>query len=221
MIKHRTVTIDGLKIFYREAGDAGKPAIVLLHGFPTSSHMYRHLIPALADQFHVIAPDYPGFGLSDAPSPSSFGYTFDGLADVIEKLLLKELGLERFGLFVQDYGGPVGFRIAIRHPERIDWLIVQNSNAYEEGSAGSGTISARSTGSLPPRRPRHRCATSSRPPRLGGSTRRGRATRSTSVPTTGSSTSPPWRGPRATGSSLTSSTTTARTSRGTRSGRRT
>jgi pimeloyl-ACP methyl ester carboxylesterase len=136
MTKHRTVTIDGLKIFYREAGEAGKPAIVLLHGFPTSSHMYRHLIPALADQFHVIAPDYPGFGLSDAPSPSSFGYTFDGLADVIEKLLLKELGLERFGLFVQDYGGPVGFRIAIRHPERIDWLIVQNSNAYEEGFSG-------------------------------------------------------------------------------------
>jgi pimeloyl-ACP methyl ester carboxylesterase len=128
--------IDGLKIFYREAGDVGKPAIVLLHGFPTSSHMFRHLIPALANQFHVIAPDYPGFGLSDAPSPSSFRYTFDGLADVIEKLLLKELGLERFGLFVQDYGGPVGFRIATRHPERIDWLVVQNSNAYEEGFSG-------------------------------------------------------------------------------------
>jgi pimeloyl-ACP methyl ester carboxylesterase len=136
MTKHRTVTIDGLKIFYREAGDAGKPVIVLLHGFPTSSHMYRHLIPALADNFHVIAPDYPGFGLSDAPSPSSFGYTFDGLADIIEKLLLKEQGLERFGLFVQDYGGPVGFRIATRHPERIDWLVVQNSNAYEEGFTG-------------------------------------------------------------------------------------
>jgi pimeloyl-ACP methyl ester carboxylesterase len=136
MTKHRTVTIDGRKIFYREAGDAGKPVIVLLHGFPTSSHMYRHLIPALADNFHVIAPDYPGFGLSDAPSPSSFGYTFDGLADIIEKLLLKEQGLERFGLFVQDYGGPVGFRIATRHPERIDWLVVQNSNAYEEGFTG-------------------------------------------------------------------------------------
>jgi pimeloyl-ACP methyl ester carboxylesterase len=136
MTKHRTVTIDGLKIFYREAGDASKPAIVLLHGFPTSSHMYRHLIPALADQFRVIAPDYPGFGLSDAPSPSLFGYTFDRLADVIEKLLLKELALERFGLFVQDYGGPVGLRIATRHPERIDWLIVQNSNAYEEGFTG-------------------------------------------------------------------------------------
>jgi pimeloyl-ACP methyl ester carboxylesterase len=136
MTRHRTVMIDGLKIFYREAGDVGKPAIVLLHGFPTSSHMFRHLIPALANQFHVIAPDYPGFGLSDAPSPSSFRYTFDGLADVIEKLLLKELGLERFGLFVQDYGGPVGFRIATRHPERIDWLVVQNSNAYEEGFSG-------------------------------------------------------------------------------------
>lgn len=136
MTKHRTVTIDGLNIFYREAGDADKPTIVLLHGFPTSSHMFRHLIVALADQFHVIAPDYPGFGLSDAPSPSSFHYTFDGLADVIEKLLLAELGLERFGLFVQDYGGPVGFRIATRHPECIDWLVVQNSNAYEEGFTG-------------------------------------------------------------------------------------
>jgi pimeloyl-ACP methyl ester carboxylesterase len=136
MTRHHTVTIGGLKVFYREAGDDRKPAIVLLHGFPTSSHMYRHLIPALADQFHVIAPDYPGFGLSDVPSPSSFRYTFDGLADVIESLLLRELGLERFGLFVQDYGGPVGFRIAIRHPERIDWLVVQNSNAYEEGFTG-------------------------------------------------------------------------------------
>jgi pimeloyl-ACP methyl ester carboxylesterase len=98
--------------------------------------MYRHLIPALADRFHVIAPDYPGFGLSAAPSPSLFGYTFDGLADVVEKLLLGALRLERFGLFVQDYGGPVGFRIATRHPGRIDWLVVQNSNAYEEGFTG-------------------------------------------------------------------------------------
>src|SRR5262245_55465638 len=136
MTKHRTVTINGLKIFYREGGDVGQPGIVLLHGFPTSSHMYRHLIPALADRFHVIAPDYPGLGLSDAPSPSSFRYTFDGLTDVIETLLLKKLGLERFGLFVQDYGGPVGFRIATRRPDHIDWLVVQNSNAYEEGFTG-------------------------------------------------------------------------------------
>jgi pimeloyl-ACP methyl ester carboxylesterase len=136
MVKHRTRIIDGLSIFYREAGDPGKPAIVLLHGFPTSSHMYRHLIPALAAEFHVIAPDYPGFGQSAAPSPSSFRYTFDRLADVMEKLLLAELRLEAFGLFVQDYGSPVGFRLATRHPDRVQWLVVQNGNAYEEGFTG-------------------------------------------------------------------------------------
>jgi pimeloyl-ACP methyl ester carboxylesterase len=136
MAKHRARTIDGLSIFYREAGDRGKPAIVLLHGFPTSSHMYRHLIPALAPDFHVIAPDYPGFGLSAAPSPSTFPYTFDRLADVMEKLLLTELQLETFGLFVQDYGSPVGFRLATRHPDRVQWLVVQNGNAYEEGFTG-------------------------------------------------------------------------------------
>jgi pimeloyl-ACP methyl ester carboxylesterase len=136
MTMHRTRTIDGLKIFYREAGDPSKPTLVLLHGFPTSSHMFRHLIPALADRFHVIAPDYPGFGLSDAPSPATFPYTFDRLADITEKLLIEELGLQRFGLYMQDYGGPVGFRIATRRPERIEWLVVQNSNAYEEGFSG-------------------------------------------------------------------------------------
>jgi pimeloyl-ACP methyl ester carboxylesterase len=133
MVKHRTKMIEGLKIFYREAGDPSKPALVLLHGFPTSSHMFRNLIPALADRFHVVAPDYPGFGLSDAPSPGTFHYTFDKLAEITEKLLVEELGLRRFGLYMQDYGGPVGFRIAMRHPERVEWLVVQNSNAYEEG----------------------------------------------------------------------------------------
>jgi pimeloyl-ACP methyl ester carboxylesterase len=133
MVKHRTKMIEGLKIFYREAGDPSKPALVLLHGFPTSSHMFRHLIPALADRFHVVAPDYPGFGLSDAPSPDTFHYTFDKLAEITEKLLFEELGLLRFGLYMQDYGGPVGFRIAMRHPELVEWLVVQNSNAYEEG----------------------------------------------------------------------------------------
>ena len=136
IVKHRTRTIDGLSIFYREAGDPGKPAIVLLHGFPTSSHMFRHLIPALAAEFHVIAPDYPGFGQSAAPSPSSFPYTFDRLADVMEKLLLAELHLETFGLYIQDYGSPVGFRLATRHPDRVQWLVVQNGNAYEEGFTG-------------------------------------------------------------------------------------
>jgi pimeloyl-ACP methyl ester carboxylesterase len=136
MTKHRTKMIDGLKIFYREAGDPSNPTLVLLHGFPTSSHMFRRLIPALADRFHVVAPDYPGFGLSDAPSPGTFQYTFDRLAEITEKLIVGELGLPRFGLYMQDYGGPIGFRIAMRHPERIEWLVVQNSNAYEEGFTG-------------------------------------------------------------------------------------
>ena len=135
-VHHRTRTIDGVQVFYREAGRAGDPALVLLHGFPTSSHMFRHLIPALASRFHVIAPDYPGFGQSEAPSPRTFPYTFDRLAEIVEKLLLEELALPRFTLVMQDYGGPVGFRIATRHPEKVEGLVVQNSNAYEEGFTG-------------------------------------------------------------------------------------
>jgi pimeloyl-ACP methyl ester carboxylesterase len=129
---NRTVTIQGLQIAYREAGDPGNPKLVLLHGFPASSHQYRNLIPALADRFHVIAPDYPGFGNSDMPDPASFAYTFDKLADVTEAFL-KDRGFDHYGLFVQDYGGPVGFRIVLRNPQALDWLIVQNTNAYEVG----------------------------------------------------------------------------------------
>jgi len=136
MTTHRIKMIDGLEVFYREAGDPSNPTLVLLHGFPASSHMFRNLIPALADRFHVVAPDFPGFGLSDAPSPAKFPYTFDRLAEVTEKLLVEKMGLTRFGLYMQDYGGPVGFRIAQRHPERIEWLVVQNSNVYEEGFTG-------------------------------------------------------------------------------------
>jgi pimeloyl-ACP methyl ester carboxylesterase len=129
---HRTQTIDGLEIFYREAGSAENPAIVLLHGFPTSSHMFRDLIPRLADRYHVIAPDYPGFGYSSTPSPTELAYTFDHLADIIEKLLeVKQLA--SYALYMQDFGGPVGFRIATRRPERVRALIIQNANAYEEG----------------------------------------------------------------------------------------
>lgn len=135
MVKHKTADIGGLKLFYREAGDPTAPTIVLLHGFPTSSHMYRHLIPALADTFHVIAPDYPGFGYSDAPSPGAFRYTFEILSQTVEELL-DVLGVQRFGMFVQDYGGPVGFRIAGRRPDAVEWIVVQNSNAYEEGFTG-------------------------------------------------------------------------------------
>ncbi|MCR6476980.1 alpha/beta hydrolase [Variovorax sp. ZS18.2.2] len=132
MTHYRTATVDGLKIFYREAGDPALPVLLLLHGFPASSFMYRGLIERLAHRFHVIAPDYPGFGHSDAPSVVEFSYTFDGLADVVEKFT-EQLGLERYGLYMQDFGGPVGFRLATRHPERVSFLVVQNANAYEEG----------------------------------------------------------------------------------------
>ena len=124
--------VEGLSIFYREAGKPGNPKLVLLHGFPASSHQYRNLIPALATKFHVIAMDYPGFGNSDMPDPASYPYTFDTTADVVEAFLLQK-GFTRFGLFVQDYGGPVGFRILARNPDWLEWLIIQNTNAYEIG----------------------------------------------------------------------------------------
>jgi pimeloyl-ACP methyl ester carboxylesterase len=127
-----TVNIDGLNIAYREAGDPKNPKLVLLHGFPASSHQYRNLIQALSGRFHVIAPDYQGFGNSDAPDPAAYHYSFDGISETMEKFLAAK-GFDHYGLFVQDYGGPVGFRIVGRNPKALDWLIVQNSNAYEEG----------------------------------------------------------------------------------------
>ena len=129
---YKTTKIDGLNIAYREAGDPASPKLVLLHGFPASSHQYRDLIPALSSRFHVIAPDYPGFGNSDMPDPAAYAYSFDKLSDVVESFL-KDRGFDHYGLFVQDYGGPVGFRIVMRHPEALDWLIIQNTNAYEVG----------------------------------------------------------------------------------------
>jgi pimeloyl-ACP methyl ester carboxylesterase len=129
---NRSIDVDGVKIFYREAGDASAPALLLLHGFPTSSHMYRTLIPALADRFHVIAPDLPGFGFSDAPDRTSFTYSFDRLAEVMERFT-EIMGLSRFALQVFDYGAPVGLRLALRRPERIAAIITQNGNAYLEG----------------------------------------------------------------------------------------
>jgi pimeloyl-ACP methyl ester carboxylesterase len=128
----KTIDINGVNIFYREAGDPKSPKLVLLHGFPASSHQYRDLIPALAGKFHVIAPDYPGFGNSAMPAAESYAYTFDHTAEVVEAFLEK-VGFTRFGLYVQDYGGPVGFRIVERHPEWLDWLTIQNTNAYEIG----------------------------------------------------------------------------------------
>lgn len=127
-----TLENDGLNLFYREAGPKEAPTILLLHGFPSSSHMFRDLMPLLADDFHLIAPDYPGFGYSSAPPVTEFSYTFDGLADVIERFV-QGLELDSFSLYMQDYGGPVGFRLAARHPEWVEALIIQNANAYEEG----------------------------------------------------------------------------------------
>ena len=130
--QYNTVTVQDMEIFYREAGSRSAPTIVLLHGFPTSSHMFRNLIPALADQFHLVAPDYPGFGNSAMPDVKVFDYTFDRLADIMEEFLEK-IDVRRYSLYVMDYGAPVGFRLAVRHPDRVESLIIQNGNAYAEG----------------------------------------------------------------------------------------
>lgn len=131
-VTYHTVKVEGLDIFYREAGNPKNPTVLLLHGFPTSSHMFRELIPALADKYHVIAPDYPGYGHSSAPDAAEFRYTFDHLAGVVESALL-QIGCTNFTVYIQDYGAPVGFRIAAKHPDWVRGLIVQNGNAYDEG----------------------------------------------------------------------------------------
>ncbi|UFU07348.1 alpha/beta fold hydrolase [Ruania halotolerans] len=131
-VHHRQRVIDGHTLFYREAGDPDAPTLVLLHGYPTSSFMFRHLIPLLADDFHLIAPDHLGFGLSDAPDVSEFDYTFDALADLTQSLL-SELGVQRYAIYVQDYGAPIGWRLAIREPEAVTAIISQSGNAYEAG----------------------------------------------------------------------------------------
>ena len=131
-VKYRTADVDGLKIFYREAGAAEALNLLLLHGFPSASHMFRDLIPLLADRFHVLAPDLPGFGQSSMPPRRAFRYTFDNLAEVIDRFT-QVVELERFALYVFDYGAPIGFRLAMRHPERITGIVSQNGNAYEEG----------------------------------------------------------------------------------------
>lgn len=132
VIRYRSATIDGFKIFYREAGDPKRPAILLLHGFSSSSHMFRDLMPLLADRFHLIAPDYPGFGYSDAPLATAFEPNFERLTEVTEKFV-QTVGLKSFVIYMQDFGGPVGFRMAVKHPEWVSGLIVQNANAYQEG----------------------------------------------------------------------------------------
>jgi pimeloyl-ACP methyl ester carboxylesterase len=141
-IKYRKAEVDGLNVFYREAGRAGAPALLLLHGFPTAGHMFRGLTPLLAGQFHVIAPDLPGFGQTDMPDRNKFHYTFDNIAHVIDRFT-EVIGLNRFAIYVFDYGAPTGFRMATAHPERITAIISQNGNAYEEGlSEGWNPIQA-------------------------------------------------------------------------------
>src|SRR6202034_4521956 len=129
--------VRGLRMFYREAGSKASPTIVLLHGFPSSSHMFRDLIPQLAARFHVVAPDYIGFGYSDAPGVSEFEYTFDNLAAHVEDFLFNVLGLKKFSIYVQDYGAPIGYRIAFKHQDAIEGITVQNGNAYAEGIGGA------------------------------------------------------------------------------------
>lgn len=131
-VHHRYRTVDGHRLFYREAGDPDQPTIVLLHGFPTSSYMFRNLIPELADRFHVVAPDHLGFGLSDAPAVDEFDYTFDALTDLTEGLL-HTLGIDRYAMYVQDYGAPIGWRLALRNPSAITAIISQNGNGYDAG----------------------------------------------------------------------------------------
>lgn len=131
-VRYNTVHIDDIDVFYREAGPKAAPTVLLLHGFPTSSNMFRNLIPRLAGSFHVIAPDYPGFGQSSMPENTAFAYTFENYANLVDKFV-QQLGLRKFSMYVMDYGAPVGYRLALLHPERIEALIVQNGNAYEEG----------------------------------------------------------------------------------------
>jgi len=131
-VRFNTVDVDGLKVFYREAGDPGRPTVLLLHGFPSASHMFRDLIPELAGNYHVVAPDLPGFGMTEQPGRDQFRYNFENITNVVDRFT-EVLGLDKFAIYVFDYGAPVGFRLAVKHPERITAIVTQNGNTYLEG----------------------------------------------------------------------------------------
>src|SRR5271156_946688 len=150
--KYRSMQIDGLTVAYREAGPPEAPTVLLLHGFPSSSRMYQRLLPLLSDRYHLVAPDYVGFGHSDAPDPSHFDYTFDHLADIVAKMV-SQMGLTHYTLFMQDYGGPIGFRLALRRPEAVDAMIIQNAVAHEQGWGRCGRRGGHSGPIAPPTRP--------------------------------------------------------------------
>jgi pimeloyl-ACP methyl ester carboxylesterase len=168
-IKYQTADVDGFKVFYREAGPADAPKLLLLHGFPSAGHMFRDLIPLLMDRFHIVAPDLPGFGQSDMPAPEKFAYTFDNLANVIERFT-EVVGFDRFAVYVFDYGAPTGFRLATRRPERITAIISENGNAYEEGLSDGWTPPSALTGRTRLRPTATRSAPFSRRRRPTGST---------------------------------------------------
>jgi pimeloyl-ACP methyl ester carboxylesterase len=152
---YKTINVNGLNVFYREAGPANAPTILLLHGFPSSSRMFDTLMPLLADRFHLVAPDYPGFGNSETPAPGKFNYTFDALTDIVGAFTTA-LHLDHYALYVQDYGGPVGYRLAVAHPERVTALIVQNAIAHEEGL---GRLADQRTGFFLPTAPQTKRST--------------------------------------------------------------
>ena len=172
-VTFREVDVDGIKVFYREAGPKDAPTILLLHGFPTAGHMFRDLIPQLADRFRLVAPDLPAFGQSDMPARGAFTYTFENIANVIDRFT-EVIGLRRFAVYVFDYGAPVGFRLAVRHPDRLTAVVSQNGNAYEEGLSDGLATAGIPFGPIGKNRRRpteRRSAASSRPTRRAGSIR--------------------------------------------------